>query len=161
MRVFKDLEMVEHLGSGLPRITEFYGPACFRFTENFLRLTFPASGSVYSEDQAACSEQVEASVEAPVEASVVLTDTERNILTALVSRPLGRSLLLSELGYRQPTGNYKSAMVKLLQTQLIEPTLPDKPNSRLQQYRLTGKGRSALPQLKQENQLPNAVTRTT
>ena len=51
MRVFRDLEMVEHLGSGLPRITEFYGPDCFRFTENFLRITFPASRPVYAAEE--------------------------------------------------------------------------------------------------------------
>jgi len=86
------------------------------------------------------TEQVEALVEAPVE----LTETDKKILAALASRPLGRSPLLSHLGYRQPTGNYKMAMTKLLQAKLIELTLPDKPNSRLQQYRLTAQGKDLL-----------------
>lgn len=135
MRVFKDLEMVEHLGSGLPRITEFYGPECFRFTENFLRITFAASRSVHEE---------EASVEAPVEAPVALTETDKKIIAALVKQTLGRSPLLSALGYQQPTGNYKASMAKLLQAGLIEYTIPDKPNSRLQQYRLTAQGKALL-----------------
>ncbi|MBU2721294.1 ATP-dependent DNA helicase [Acidithiobacillus ferridurans] len=66
------------------------------------------------------------------------------MLAALASRPLGRSPLLRHLGYRQPTGNYKMAMTKLLQARLIELTLPDKPNSRLQQYRLTAQGKDLL-----------------
>ena len=41
MRVFKDLDMVEQLGSGVPRILEFYGKDCFKFSEHFLRMTFP------------------------------------------------------------------------------------------------------------------------
>lgn len=41
MRVFRDLDLVEHLGSGIPRILRAYGKDCFRFTENFLRMTFP------------------------------------------------------------------------------------------------------------------------
>jgi len=41
MRVFRDLELVEHLGSGVPRILRSYGKECFKFTENFLRMTFP------------------------------------------------------------------------------------------------------------------------
>jgi len=40
MRVFRDLELVEHLGSGVPRILRSYGKECFKFTENFLRMTF-------------------------------------------------------------------------------------------------------------------------
>lgn len=41
MRIFKDLDLVEHLGSGIPRILEAYSTDCFRFTDNFLRMTFP------------------------------------------------------------------------------------------------------------------------
>ena len=65
-------------------------------------------------------------------------------MAALAAEPLGRSPLLGALGYSQPTGNYKAAMTKLLQAGLIAPTLPDKPNSRLQQYRLTVQGRAWL-----------------
>lgn len=42
MRVFKNLDLVEHLGSGVPRILTAYGRECFKFTENFLRMTFPS-----------------------------------------------------------------------------------------------------------------------
>ena len=42
MRIFKDLELVEQLGSGIPRILEHYGKDSFSFSENFLRMTFMA-----------------------------------------------------------------------------------------------------------------------
>ena len=35
MRIFKDLNMVEYLGSGIPRIFQGYGKECFRFTDIF------------------------------------------------------------------------------------------------------------------------------
>ena len=41
MRIYKDVELVESLGSGIPRILRKYGEECFRFTENFIRLTLP------------------------------------------------------------------------------------------------------------------------
>jgi predicted HTH transcriptional regulator len=41
MRVFRDLELVEQLGSGVARILESYDRSCFRFTDNFLRITVP------------------------------------------------------------------------------------------------------------------------
>ncbi len=41
MRIFKDLELVEHLGSGVPRILESYDESCFHFSDNFLRMSFP------------------------------------------------------------------------------------------------------------------------
>ena len=41
MRVFKDLDMVEQLGSGVPRILESYSRDCFNFSQNFLKMAFP------------------------------------------------------------------------------------------------------------------------
>jgi predicted HTH transcriptional regulator len=47
MRIFKDLGMVEQLGSGVPRILESYDRSCFSFSDNFLRMSFPTmSGQV-------------------------------------------------------------------------------------------------------------------
>ena len=43
MRIYRDLDIVESLGSGIPRILRAYGENCFRFTDNFIRITFPAS----------------------------------------------------------------------------------------------------------------------
>ncbi|MEH6705800.1 MAG: ATP-binding protein [Galbibacter orientalis] len=45
MRVYKDLELVEQLGSGVPRILETYSKDCFKFSDNFLRMVFPKSVS--------------------------------------------------------------------------------------------------------------------
>jgi len=41
MRIYKDVDLVEQLGSGVPRILEHYGKECFQFSANFLRMTFP------------------------------------------------------------------------------------------------------------------------
>lgn len=38
-----DLEMVEQLGTGVSRIAAYYGTECFKFTENFTRITLPAA----------------------------------------------------------------------------------------------------------------------
>lgn len=40
-RVFRDLEMVEHLGSGVPRILKAYDANVFEIRESYLRVTFP------------------------------------------------------------------------------------------------------------------------
>jgi predicted HTH transcriptional regulator len=41
MRIFKDVGLVEHLGSGMGRILEAYDPSIFAFEDNFLVVTFP------------------------------------------------------------------------------------------------------------------------
>ncbi len=51
MRVFKDVDLVEQLGSGIPRILETYGKECFQFSANFLRMVFPSAEPVYKEEE--------------------------------------------------------------------------------------------------------------
>lgn len=43
MRVFKDLKMVEYLGSGMPRILKAYPKESFEFSSNFIRMSLPIS----------------------------------------------------------------------------------------------------------------------
>lgn len=40
MRIFKDLDLVEYLGSGMPRILRAYPPESFHFSAHFIRTTF-------------------------------------------------------------------------------------------------------------------------
>jgi len=41
MRNFKDMEWVEQLGSGIPRVLQTYGRECFKFSDNYIRMSFP------------------------------------------------------------------------------------------------------------------------
>ena len=46
MRIYRDLELVESLGSGVPRIVRAYGKDCFRFMSNFTRMIFPINQDI-------------------------------------------------------------------------------------------------------------------
>jgi predicted HTH transcriptional regulator len=41
MRVFKDLELVEHLGSGIARILRKYDKSIYQISNNYIRVVFP------------------------------------------------------------------------------------------------------------------------
>jgi len=41
MRIFRDLELVEHLGSGIPRILENYSKDVFELKDNYIRVVLP------------------------------------------------------------------------------------------------------------------------
>src|SRR5699024_3763354 len=62
MRVFRDLDLVEQLGSGIPRILEFYSRDCFTFSSNFLRMAFPTA-EVTPQDNPSYAPQVSPQVE--------------------------------------------------------------------------------------------------
>lgn len=61
-----------------------------------------------------------------------------------------KSELSRNLGQRAISEPLNKVVRTLLADQMIEYTLPDKPNSRLQKYRLTHKGKTALTSLKSE-----------
>jgi predicted HTH transcriptional regulator len=119
MRIFRDLDLVEHLGSGVPRILKSYGKECFKFTENFLRMTFPASEQV--------TEQVTEQVRKPVQVLSSKTKSANDLMLDL------------DLKHR-PTFLY-DYLKPALEQGFIEMTVPDKPNSSLQKYRLTVLGK--------------------
>lgn len=66
------------------------------------------------------------------------------ILSALQAAPRSMSELADALGLRTRTGSLKRTVADLLAAGLIAYTLPDKPGSRLQKYRLTPEGAAAL-----------------
>ena len=125
MRVYKDLELVEQLGSGVPRILESYGKECFKFLENFTRMTFPISKRV--------TPQVTPQVTLQV----------KNLLKAFTGennrQELQELLNLSDRKYFR--NNY---LQPAIDDGYIELTIPDKPTSSNQKYRLTQKGINAI-----------------
>ena len=63
------------------------------------------------------------------------------ILSLLRLEPLGKADIAKRLGKEKPTRYLNELMARLVRERLVSYTIPDKPNSRLQQYRLTAKGR--------------------
>ena len=64
-----------------------------------------------------------------------------------VAGALGNATILKHLGLKDRTHLRERYVAPALAAGLIEMTLPDKPNSRLQKYRLTAKGRAVLLRL--------------
>ena len=67
MRVFKDLEMVEQLGSGVPRILRAYSKESFIFMQNFTRMVFAKGGQIGGQ----------------IGGSIYLTDRQKDIIDLL------------------------------------------------------------------------------
>ncbi|MCL2641013.1 MAG: hypothetical protein FWD53_09235 [Phycisphaerales bacterium] len=74
------------------------------------------------------------------EDQIELSATEITLLRACRKKTCTGNELLQAAGYAKRTGNFKRGMDRLLDAGLLEMTIPDKPNSRLQKYRLTAKG---------------------
>ncbi len=72
------------------------------------------------------------------------------ILHLLEKELLGKAELSGKLGQKEISGHLNKTIRMFLSDLLIEMTLPDKPNSRLQKYRLTEKGKEYMKSQKNQ-----------
>ena len=68
------------------------------------------------------------------------------MLNLLAGKPMSKADLSKNLRQKEISGQLNKVVRLLVADRMIEYTLPDKPRSRLQQYRLTNKGRAAVGQ---------------
>jgi len=77
-------------------------------------------------------------VESKVES---VSSLKGRIIAAIGSGQLSKSEIAAAIGKHKVDGQLHTAVSKMLRADLIEYTIPDKPNSRLQKYRLTSAGK--------------------
>ena len=56
IRVFKDVDLIENIGSGVLRILDAYDKSCFKFMEHFLRVSFKYKENPFEYDDTAKTE---------------------------------------------------------------------------------------------------------
>ena len=137
-RVFREINLIEQWGTGVRRIfTEAreLGLPEPKIEEIGMRVRFTvylAQSHVISSTDNKTQSGVESGVE---------SEMAQQIRGLLEKQPLSKAEIAKALGKKKPTRYLNDLMKKLLVAGLVEYTLPDKPNSRLQKYRLTAKGR--------------------
>ncbi|MBU4316218.1 MAG: hypothetical protein KKF30_02965 [Proteobacteria bacterium] len=162
--LFYRMNLVEQIGSGVKRIRDLcrdYSMAepLFEIAENWVTLSFPRPGEKGSEKETMEKAQAEAHEEAQVgvksgrgidstgevapEVAPEVTPEVRRMLSVLMGEMTRREImnamgLSDEKHFRE---HYQQAAIRF---RLMEMTIPEKPKSRLQKYRLTSKGKAFL-----------------
>ncbi len=131
MRIFKDLDLVEQMGSGVPRILQAYKADCFQFSENFLRITLPSAGSVARSTQDTTQDAMQVTMQI------------KQLLNALDGIQ-NRTEIQKKLGLLNRENFRKTYLQPAIELDLIALTIPDKPTSGNQQYYLTEKGKALV-----------------
>ena len=151
---FFRMHIIEKIGSGIKRMRENMAlvggkPPQFKVLEKVFMTTIPST--MYGK-----SVQVGEQVTGPVKKQELADKSgpsegrvgAESILLSLKDQPLSMSEIARRMEKRSVTGAMKRLVKNALENGLIEYTLPDHPNSRLQKYRLTEKGRKALEDMK-------------
>ncbi|MDN7024128.1 ATP-dependent DNA helicase [Methanoculleus sp. FWC-SCC1] len=79
---------------------------------------------------------------------------EARVILLLESEPKSKAELSRGLGQKEISGQQSKVVRQLLADRVIEYTVPEKPSSRHQKYRLTEKGRAALAKSGSEGDMP-------
>lgn len=80
---------------------------------------------------------------------VELSDIQVKVLKLLEDKTLSRKDIFAAIGLSGDSRSFKRHIEPLIEAVLLEMTVPDKPNSRLQKYRLTDSGKAQLEYVKQ------------
>lgn len=150
-RVFRELHLAEQWGSGVRRIfamAQEQGLPAPSLTEiaTGVRLSVPLT-QLHTVDAASSAQEprlthILDAIDEQVSAQV--GEQAKELLLFCAQEPRTKQELLTQLQLSNAYLNYKRHIVPLLVRRLIAMTLPDKPQSRLQRYRLTPEGQALL-----------------
>ena len=166
MRIFRDLELVESLGSGMGYIMQKYGRENFVFLDNFIRMTVPYITKDREGKPVATVQVADPTVQVKAQAGANPTSTPQvtpqatpqvrlsvpsqvnglvlRLLTALGRREKSVAQLLLIIHIKNRKDFRERYLNPALEQGLIEMSQPDSPRSPTQKYRLTAKGMAAL-----------------
>ena len=139
MRIYRDVKLVESLGSGIPRILRAYGEDCFKFTDNFIRITLPITAH---EGTKSAPSRHQVGTKSVLE----IEDVDKLLIFCEEVRTIAE--MLSYMSYSDRSKFRKKYIYPLLDAGIIQMTIPEKPNSRNQKYQLTAKGLELIEHLK-------------
>ena len=158
MRIYRDVELVESLGSGIPRILRAYGEESFKFTDNFIRITFPVdmhdaahveeegTKSAPSRNQEGTGSDTTSKTNTDTNS---VTNTDTNSVTNTVTLNLSNKQkevleycivernskeILEHIGVTYQHKNITKFIISLVEVGLLERTIPNAPKSPKQRY---------------------------
>lgn len=151
-RVFRELDLIEQWGSGIPGIfrqvaAENLPEPTIEELAGRIRFTVPLPEILpltREQSRKGSARTVNAQLGAESGLESGLESIIRKSLALLNSGALSRSELAAALGHKSISGKLNLRIRQMLDGGLIERTIPEKPNSRLQKYRLTQCGRAML-----------------
>ena len=84
IRVFKDVDLIENIGSGVLRILDAYDKSCFKFMEHFLRVSFKYKENPFEYDS---KNKVSANdtINGTLKGTIKLTKNEQQILNLIIN----------------------------------------------------------------------------
>ena len=129
IRVFKDVDLIENIGSGVLRILDAYDKSCFKFMEHFLRVSFKYKENPFKYE----TEQVKPN-KLTEQVKPNKKENKIKLILEFCKEPQSVKDIMQYIGLKhRPTFIY-DYLNPLLEQNKLQMTIPDKPKSRNQKY---------------------------
>ncbi|MBD3777402.1 MAG: putative DNA binding domain-containing protein [Thiotrichales bacterium] len=130
MRVFRDLEMVEHLGSGVPRILQHYSKNSYVFLPNFTRIVLP-----YAEGFVESLTKTEQTTPQATPQATPQVEAKFAPMLKFCREPKSTAEIMQFLQLKDRKSFREAWLLPMLEVGALEMTQPDKPKSPNQKYK--------------------------
>ena len=129
IRVFKDVDLIENIGSGVLRILDAYDKSCFKFMDHFLRVSFKYKENPFEYDDTA---KVKSSKLGSKKSSKLEVSEEQILELCKTAKSLKE--IAQHFGYKDVYKFKNNYINSLLEKNKLQMTIPDKLKSRNQKY---------------------------
>lgn len=129
IRVFKDVDLIENIGSGVLRILDAYDKSCFKFMDHFLRVSFKYKENPFDYDDTA---KIKSSKLGSKKNSKLAVSEQQILELCRTEKSLKE--ITEYFGYKDVYKFKNNYINKLLEKDKLQMTIPDRPKSKNQKY---------------------------
>lgn len=132
IRVFKDVDLIENIGSGVLRILDAYDKSCFKFMDHFLRVSFK-----YKENPFEYEEKIDKKTDIKTNKKTNIkkrTKPQEKDILSYCKEPRSLIEICDKFGFKDTRTFKKNYLNNLIENDKVKMTIPNQPKNRNQKY---------------------------
>ncbi len=132
IRVFKDVDLIENIGSGVLRILDAYDKSCFKFMAHFLRVSFKYKENPFEYDEKT-DKKTTKKTDKKTTKKIKVKPQEKDVLDFCKDAKTLKEIT-TYFGFKDIATFKKNYINPLLEKGTLQLTIPDQPKNRNQKY---------------------------
>ena len=132
IRVFKDVDLIENIGSGVLRILDAYDKSCFKFMDHFLRVSFKYRENPFEYDEKT-DKKTTKKTDKKTTKKIKVKPQEKDVLNFCKDAKTLKEIT-TYFGFKDISTFKKNYINPLLEKGTLQLTIPEQPKNRNQKY---------------------------
>lgn len=132
IRVFKDVDLIENIGSGVLRILDAYDKSCFKFMDHFLRVSFKYKENPFEYDKKT-DKKTTKKTDKKTTKKIKVKPQEKDVLNFCKDAKTLKEIT-TYFGFKDISTFKKNYINPLLEKGTLQLTIPEQPKNRNQKY---------------------------